>query len=54
MGDIRQDFDEYYGTCCIEYCHACQNCRPGLEPCERCNFLFCPEHRRHDCARKEK
>ncbi len=53
MSDIRQEWDDFYGTCCVEYCHICHN-GGQLDPCPHCNFLFCTMHKSHDCIRKPK
>ena len=52
MSDIRQDWDDYYGTCCIEYCHICHNAYNDLWECPDCRFLFCLTHKYHDCISK--
>jgi len=52
MSDIRQNWDDYYGTCCIEYCHICHG-GGELTECPDCRFLFCCIHKPyHDCIAK--
>ncbi len=54
MSDIRQDWDDFYGTCCIEYCHICIRALNNLVECPACRFLFCDEHlKSHDCIAKK-
>jgi len=57
MGCIRQEFDDFYGTCCIEYCKTCEQARNDLETCPGCGFLFCSRHLdkdEHNCRSKHR